>query len=128
MSASPPPTPDELAERFPISAMEAQAIADAMTPLQNFTNVGSSVGNTLEDVPGPGPKLVGAILRDISTQVNLASQSFETIARAIDFYATAQGGAFEELFPPPQELAAQLEQQADMVIDSAAALSNQNNP
>jgi hypothetical protein len=116
MSAS-PPTPEDLQRRFPITSAEAQAIADAMSPLQNITGVGDSFGGALEDLPGAGPKLAGTVLRNISTQVNLASQSAETLARAIDFYVTAQGGAMEDLFPPPDQIAAQLEQDVETFGD-----------
>lgn len=108
MSASEPPGPEELADEFPISAMEAQLIADSMTPFQDLTGVGSSFGSAMENAPGPGPKFVGSTLKIISMQVDLASQSVETFARAIDFYVTAQGGALEEAFPPPDVLADQL--------------------
>lgn len=118
MSASDGPTPEELAERFPISPEEAQAIADAMTPLQNLTDSGASLGNVMEDLPGSGPKLMGTVLRNISTQVNLASQNAEVLARAIDFYVTSQTEGFEELFPPPQVLADQLRQQGETITEA----------
>lgn len=121
MSASPDAsdaaTVAAMADEFPLTAEEAQLIADAMTPLQNFTDIGSSVGNTLEEMPGSGNRLVGSVLRNISTQVNLASQSVEVLARAIDFYVTAQAGALEDLFPPPDVLAAELEQTSEPVFD-----------
>jgi hypothetical protein len=124
MSAGPetstPPTAADLEQRFPLSAVEAQAIADAMTPLQNLTGVGGSFGNAMEDLPGPGPKLAGTVLRTVSTQVNLASQSAEVVARAIDFYVTAQGGAVEDLFPPPQEMVTQLERDVEAFSDILA--------
>lgn len=113
MSAQGPPTPEEMAAQFPITAEEAQAISDAMTPVQNVLQAGDNVGNMLEGMPGEGPKLVGTVLQSVSAQANLASQSAEMLARAIDFYVTAQGGAIEELFPPPQELAAQLRAQTE---------------
>lgn len=123
MSATPPgdgpPTPDELAARFPISATEAQIIADAMSPLQDLTGIGSSVGDAMENAPGAGPPFVGSVLKTIALQVNLASQSAETIARAIDFYLTAQGEAAEELFPPPEVIAEQLEENARVLQDLA---------
>lgn len=118
MSAQEPPTPEEMAAELPITAEEAESIADAMTPLQNLTDVGSSAGNVMEDLPGPGPKLAGTVLRNVSTQVNLASQSAELVARSIDFYVTAQGGAIEDLFPPPAALAMQLEQDFQTVSEA----------
>lgn len=117
MSAREPPDPDELVEQFPLSPEEAQAIADAMSPLQNATGVGDSVGNVLEDIPGPGPKLVGSVMRQVSTQVNLASQSAEVLARAITFYAEAQTGSVQNLFPPPYVLADQIQQDIDPAAD-----------
>lgn len=118
MSAADGPTPDELAEQFPITAEEAQAIADAMTPLQNFMGVGDSLGNSLEDLPGPGPKLVGTVLQNISSQVNLASQNAEVLARAIDFYVTTQADGLEAAFPPPHEIAEQLRQQGETITEA----------
>jgi hypothetical protein len=113
MSATPaedtPPTPEEMAAQFPIRPEEAQAIADAMTPLQDLTGVGDSFGGALQNVPGPGPKLVGSVLKNISIQVNLASQSAEAVAHAIDFYVQSQAGALEDLFPPPDVMAQQFE-------------------
>lgn len=104
-----------MAEQFPISATEAQLISDAMTPIQNLTGVGSSVGNALEDVPGAGPALVGSVLQNVATQVELASQSAEMVANIIDFYVKAQGGAVEELFPPPDVLAKDIRQQTGII-------------
>lgn len=105
MSAREPATPEELVNEFPITAEEAQAIADAMTPVQNFSDVGASLGNTFEEVPASGPRFLGVILRNLSTQVNLASQNAEVIARAIDFYVTTQTESLEAAFPPPEEIA-----------------------
>lgn len=115
MSASPGDGPGaaELADRFPISPMEAQMIADAMTPIQDLTGVGSSVGSVMESAPGAGPPFVGSVLKTVSVQVNLASQSAETLARAIDFYVTSQTGSAEELFPPPAQMAEQIRQDAE---------------
>jgi hypothetical protein len=113
MSAGQPPSPDELADQFPITPDEAQSIADAMSPLQDLAGAGGSFGSALENAPGAGPQLVGTILQNIAAQVNLASNSAEAAARAIDFYVTAQSSAFDELFPPPNQIAAQLEQDAE---------------
>lgn len=117
MGASEPPTPDELANEFPITADEAQLIADAMSPLQDIASAGGSVGSAFENAPGVGPQLAGSALNTLATQVDLVSNSAETVARAIDFYVTAQGGAMEELFPPPDQIAAQLDQDAQVVAD-----------
>ena len=119
MSANEAPTPDELADEFPIAPEEAQAIADAMSPLQRIAGAGGSFGGALEDVPGAGPQLVGTVLQNISAQVNLASNSAEAAARAIDFYVAAQSGAMEELFPPPQQIAEQLERDAETLASLA---------
>lgn len=113
MSASEPPTPDEIASEFPISPAEAEQIANAMSPLQRFTGIGDSVGATMEQFPGPGNRLVGAVLRNVSMQVNIAAQSVEMVARIIDFYVTAQGGAIEDLFPPPHVIAQDLQAQME---------------
>jgi len=104
MSASEPPTPDDIASEFPVSPDEAIQIADALAPIQRLTGVGDSVGATLEEVPGPGNRLAGTLLRNAALQVGMVSQSAELAARIIDFYITAQGGAVEDLFPPPQEV------------------------
>lgn len=118
MSASGPPTPEELALELGISPMEAQQIADAMTPLQDLTGVGSSVGSALTNTPGAGPRLVGTLLQNIAHQVNLASTSVETVARAMEFYIEAQGESLEALFPPPGELATQAGEDAQPLIEA----------
>lgn len=111
MSASEPPTPDEIAAQFPVTPDEAAEIADALAPLQRFTGVGDSVGAAMEQFPGPGNRLVGSVLRNVAMQVNMAAQSVELVARIIDFYVTAQGGALEDLFPPPHVIAEDLQTQ-----------------
>lgn len=117
MSASPdpstPPGADDIADQFALTAAEAQIITDAMTPLQDLTSVGDSVGVAMENLPGSGPPFVGSALQSISMQADLAAQSAETFARAIDFYVSAQGGAMEELFPPPDQIATELERNAE---------------
>lgn len=117
MSASQPPTPDDLVARFGVTPSDAQAIADAMTPLQSLTSAGGDVGAFLEASPASGPQLAGIVLQNISTQVQLVSQSAEVLARALAFYAEAQGGAVEALFPPPDQLAQQLQDQYRPLFD-----------
>lgn len=107
MSAS-SPDPDDVAGELPISVEEAQAISDALKPLQDVGDVGSSIGRVMESSPGAGPKLVGAVLQHGAIQAELASVSIETLAQAIQFYADAQTQAAQELFPPPHVLAAQI--------------------
>lgn len=101
MSANEPPSPAELEAQLPLSAAEAQAIADAMDPLQNLASVGDALGSGLEEAPGTGTSLLGAIFQHTSAQLDMASISAETLARAIQFYIEAQTQGFETLFPPP---------------------------
>jgi len=101
MSASGEPTPDDLQNEFPINSEEAQAIADAMDPIQNLAGMGSALGSGLEEAPGAGTSLAGSLLKNFSAQADLASVSAETLARAITFYIEAQSESFEVLFPPP---------------------------
>jgi hypothetical protein len=101
MSASNEPTAEDLQGEFPISAEEAQAIADAMDPIQNIAGMGSALGSGLEEAPGSGTSLVGSLLKNMATQADLASVSAETLARAITFYLDAQHESVEMLFPPP---------------------------
>jgi len=119
MSTNEPPSAGDLSDRFPITALEAQAIADAMAPVQDIASASASVGSAFENAPGAGPPLVGAVLTTISQQVDMVSQSAEVIARAIDFYITAQGGQMEELFPPPDVLAEQLRGDIGIIRDLA---------
>lgn len=127
MSASPgpdgPPTPDELVQRFDITADQAQTIADAMEPLQDLTGIGDSIGSALEGAPGAGYPFIGAVLQNIALQVNMVSQSAEVMARAIHFYAEAQGGAVSDLFPPPHVLAGQLQEDFEPARDAARDFS-----
>lgn len=119
MSASEAPTPEEMAQEFPITPEQARQLAEALTPLQNFTDIGSATGYTLEELPGPGNKLVGVVLRNVATHVNLASQQAELVARVIDFYVTAQTEGMQDLFPPPEVLAAELEANVDTARQAA---------
>lgn len=116
MSASEPPGPEALVEEFPITPEEAVAIAEAMGPIQNITGSAGSMGKTLNRAPGVGPKFAGAVLQNISAQVNLASTSFETLARAMQFYIESQSGAAGDLFPPPEVVAAQAEEDIDPLV------------
>lgn len=128
MSASGPPTPDEIAEATGIDPMEAQAIADSMEPLQNLTGVGGSVGSALSDAPGAGPRLVGVMLESMAQQVNLASTSAEAVARAVEFYIEAQTGTLEDLFPPPGEVADKAGQDAEPLVDAIARMIENSPP
>lgn len=103
MSASDAPSPDEVADRFPVTPDEAQVIADAVSPFQDIAGSGAAIGSAIESAPGPGPKLLGTLLQNLATHVDLASVSAETLARALAFYVDAQAGSFETLFPPPHE-------------------------
>jgi hypothetical protein len=117
MSANDPPSPDDYAEVLGVSAEEAAAIADAMAPLQSLTSAGSDVGGVLESTPGSGPKLVGLLLQNISTQVELASESAELVARALTFYIEVQSDTSAALIPPPQELADTMRAQYQPLLD-----------
>lgn len=116
-SVTAPPGPQEIADNFPISPDEAQIITDALAPVQSLTGVGSSFGSAMESVPGRGPPLLGSALKTIALQVNLAAESTQTFARAIDFYLTAQSGTADDLFPPPEQIADQLERQGQPLMD-----------
>jgi hypothetical protein len=101
MSASGEPSAEDFQQEFPITPEEAQAIADAMDPIQNVATMGSALGSGLEEAPGAGTSLVGSVLKNMSTQADLASVSAETLARAITFYIEAQQESIDTLFPPP---------------------------
>lgn len=117
MSASEPPTPDELAREFPLTPEQADAFADAMTPVQDITGVGSSIGSALENAPGAGLPFLGTLLQQASAQADLASVSAETLARALEFYIASQTQTAEELFPPPEQLVAEAQRDAEPVFD-----------
>lgn len=122
MSASGPPTPQELSDRLGIRPEQAQQIADAMGPVQDLAGVGSSLGSAMEGAPGAGPRLIGALLQNIATQVNFASTSAETVARAFEFYVEAQVGSLETLFPPPEKVAEQVSDDAMPLVEAIADL------
>jgi hypothetical protein len=117
MSASGGPTADDLQQEFPISSEEAQAIADAMDPIQNIATMGSALGSGLEQAPGSGTSLAGAVLQNMSTQVDLASVSAETLARAITFYIEAQQESIETLFPPPHVAVQQFGEDMEPLVE-----------
>lgn len=102
-----PPSPTEIASATDLSPQQARALADAMRPVQNVANIGSSVGAAMDDAPGTGPRLAGAALQNAATQVELAASTAETAARAIEFYVEAQQTGTVELFPRPDVLAQQ---------------------
>lgn len=116
MSASQDPDVTALADEFPISPDEAEIIAEAITPLQNVTGSAAEVGKALDDAPGPGPQLAGALLQNVAAQVNLASTSFETLARAMKFYAKSQTGAVGDMFPPPEVAVEQAQQDVEPLM------------
>lgn len=118
MSAAEPPSPTEIEQEFPITADQAQIIADGLSPLQDITDAGASIGQSAEAIPGPGPKLVGVVLQNLSTHVELASVSVETLARVMEFYVEAQAGSFQDLFPPPQVAIEQFGRDFDPVVQS----------
>jgi hypothetical protein len=117
MSASRPPTPEEYSEVLGVTAEEASAIADAMSPLQSLTAAGADVGSVLESTPGAFPKLVGLVLQNMSTQAELASQSAELAARAITFYIEVQSDAPTSIAPPPGEVLELMRMQYQPLID-----------
>lgn len=117
MSASNEPTADDLQGDFPVSSEEAQAIADAMDPIQNLAGMGSALGSGLEEAPGSGTSLVGSLLKSASAQADLASVSAETLARAITFYLEAQQESIEVLFPPPHVAVQQFEQDIEPLAE-----------
>jgi hypothetical protein len=104
MSVSEPPTPEDYKQVLGVTAEEASAIADAMSPLQSLTAAGADVGSVLESTPGTFPKLVGLVLQNMSTQAELASQSAELVARAITFYIEVQSDVPTSVAPPPAEV------------------------
>ena len=59
MSASEPAsafqTFDDVASRFPVTAAEAQTIAEALDPIQTMAGAGSDLGSVLSEAPGEGP-------------------------------------------------------------------------
>lgn len=125
MSAAQPPPPEELQQEFPFSAEEAQAFAEAMGPVQDLLEVGASFGDALEAAPGPGNKLAGALLQQMAAQADLASVSIETIVRAMNFYIEAQVGTFEDLFPPPDVLAEQLQSDVEPLARAVERANDQ---
>lgn len=128
MSAQQPPTPDELVEQLGLTPEEAQAVADAMTPLQDITGVGASVGSALEGAPGAGPQLIGTVLQNIANQVNLASTSVESVARAFEFYIEAQNKSIEQLFPPPSKIAENVSEDVMPLVEAIDRLAEQGQP
>ena len=125
MSASPPPTPDELVAELGVTPEDAQQIADAMEPLQDVLGVGSAVGNGLADLDAPGPALVGTMMEQMALQVNAASTSAELLARAGEFYFESQVGSFEDLFPPPDKVAERAGEDAMPAIEALSRIVNQ---
>lgn len=111
MSAGPGSGPfgsfDDVANEFPITPDEAERIADALGPAQQVAGIGSDVGSVMSEAPGAGPQLVGSLLQTLSVQLDLASVSIETLARAVQFYFATQQETAAQLFPPPSEFAAQ---------------------
>lgn len=107
-----------MADNLPISPEEAQMIADVLRPAEDLMGVGSSLGAAMEQAPGSGPKLMGAVLQHGAAQAQLASVSVETLARAIRFYVDAQTQAAEDLFPPPHVLAEQIKNDVDPLSDA----------
>lgn len=128
MSARGPPTPEELVEATGIGPAEAQAIADSMQPLQDITGIGSSIGSAMAGTDAAGLRLFGTVLEALSQQVDLASTSVESLARAMEFYIEAQTASFEELFPPPSALAEQVSDDAQPLVEALARATNQGTP
>ena len=101
MSAAEPPDPVELERELPVSAVEAEALAEALNPLQDLSAAGASFGSAVSNLDAPGPKLLGTVLQNASTHVELMSISLETIAEAVNFYVQSQTQGAGDLFPPP---------------------------
>jgi len=125
MSAAGPPGVEEIIDQTGLDPMEARAIANAMQPLQDVTDVGSSIGTALSEAPGAGPRLIGIVLESISQQVDMASTSAEALARGVEFYFEAQTGSLETLFPPPSAVADQVNDQTKPLVDALARVMNQ---
>ena len=114
MSSAPPEqrfaTFAGVSDRFPVTIEEAQRIAEAIGPVQQAAGAGSDLGSVLTDAPGEGPQLVGVVLQNLSLHIDLATSSIELITKAAEFYISSQTQTATELFPPPQEAAAQIRQ------------------
>lgn len=108
MSAAESPDPQMFIEELGIGPGEAQMIADGMTPLQDFTGVGSALGKAMTGIDAPGPKFLGTVLEQMAINVNLLSTSLETFARGLELYVESQSAVFEEVFPPPDRIADQV--------------------
>lgn len=128
MSAEGPPTPEEIVEATGIGPMEAQALANAMQPVQDITGVGGSLGSAMAGTDAAGLRLTGTVLETLSQQVDLASTSVESLARAMEFYIEAQTASFEELFPPPSTLAEQVSDDAMPLVEAIDRLIDQSGP
>lgn len=114
MSSAPPEqrfaTFAGVSDRFPVTVEEAQRIAKAIGPVQQAAGAGSDLGGILTDAPGEGPQLVGTVLQNLSLHIDLATSSIEMITQAAEFYLATQTKTATEIFPPPQEAAAQVRQ------------------
>lgn len=118
MSAQQPPDPETIVGDLGVDPAEAQALADAMAPLQDLTGVGGSLGSALANVDAPGPQFVGTMLQTVALQANLASTSVESLARAIELYVGTQTESLETLFPPPDRIAAEAGEEAAPLVEA----------
>lgn len=112
------PSPAELEQQLGITAQEAQIVADAMTPVQKLAGAGSGIGSALDNAPGAGPRLVGAMLENIAMHVELTASNVETLARALDFYIQAHGEGVRETFPPPHALMQQVSEDVEPLVEA----------
>lgn len=125
MSASGPPTPDEIAQQFDLTPQEADAVANALAPLNQLTSLGEEFGNSLATFDSVGPQLLGVVLQNLSKQVDLAASNTQMIARALQFYIERQQGAATNLVPPPEEAAAQFGEDMRPLVDAIRDVTSQ---
>jgi len=122
MSAS--PDPEEVASELPISPDEAEAIAAAMDPVQDLLNAGASGGEVVQSLPGAGPSFIGTLAQGIAAQVNAASVTVETVARALRVYVELQGDSLQSIFPPPEQAFSQVQSDLETFQEAVEAVAN----
>lgn len=125
MSARGPPTPAEIIERFDLTPEEAEAVAGAISPINDLTSVGEDVGVLLGNADSPAPQLLGAVLKNVSKQVDLAASNTETMAKAIQFYVARQRGLAGQFLVPPEEAAAQFNEDIRPLVDALRDITPQ---
>lgn len=112
MSASPDPE-----DALPVTPEEIDAALELLAPVENASESAADFGSLLENAPGSGPSAVGEALQLHASMVDATTSTASLVARSMQVYLDSQARGFEAVFPPPQVVAQQVQNDARQIAE-----------